>query len=60
MTEPRYELRSMTPDGEITTLRTYDTWDDAAEAAKDLGWGEWLTPAEFKLIEGVRIKAVRP
>jgi hypothetical protein len=34
--------------------------DDAAEAAKDLGWGEWLTPAEFKLNEGAQIKAVRP
>lgn len=57
MSEPKYELRREV-DGEKGIV-ICDTWDLAAEAAIRFGWGHWETPAEFKLQDGVTIKAVR-
>lgn len=59
MSEPKYELRFHDVNTSAMVISTHDTWDDAAEQARRSGWGHWETPAEFKLQDGVTIKAVR-
>lgn len=56
--EPKYELRFHNNTGDVTMHGPFNTWDEAAQAAIKFGWGYWETPAEFKLQDGVTIKAV--
>lgn len=57
--EPKYELRQLSPDGEIINRTIHDTWDEAAAEAVLQGLGVWLNKNEFKLRQWVEIKAVR-